>query len=303
MTLAEIESFSKQLGNLLWLSFSGGEPFLREDIDKIYETYLRNNKVNIFNCPTNGILTDTIVKKTANMLKLRKINTFSINLSLDGLKSTHDSVRGVKSFDNVIETYDGLVKLRARFPWLLLKVNTTISNRNIHEIVHLHSFVRERMPEVNFHSFDIIRGTPKDSGVVTPDLEQLEELKPELYKIWDSYLFYGGLRAMESKIANKITKAMFQTSLDILKTGRQPFLCYAGKVHCVMDNNGDIRLCELLPPVGNIRKNSFQQVWHSDIADKQRAVINKKGCTCTHLCFQNTNFMFNPKNWPKIVLG
>jgi len=302
LSLKEIKKFSKQLGELVWLSFSGGEPFMRPDIDQIYKIYLRNNKVKIFNCPTNGMLTDIIVKKTEEMLKLGGPKNFSINLSLDGLENTHNTIRDLSCFNNVLKTYDGLVKLREKYPWLLIKLNTVITNKNLHEIEKLHFFVKKRMPEINFHSFDIIRGTPKDSNVKTPTIEELNKLKSLLYKIWNSYSFYGK-KSFESKIANNTTKILFETCINILKTNKQPFPCYAGKVHCVLDNNGDISLCELLPKIGNIKSKSFIEVWDSKVAKKQKQSIKNKSCTCTHLCFQNTNFMFRLRNWPKMLFS
>ena len=300
LTLEEIDKFSKQLGKLVWLTFSGGEPFIREDIDKIYEIYLKNNNPEIFNCPTNGILTENIITKTELMLKKRKLKTFSINLSLDGTEEMHNKLRGINCFHKVLETYDELIKLKKKYPYLLIRVNTTLSNKNINSIEEIHNFVKKRMPQINFHSFDILRGTPKESSIETPKIEDLEKVKPILYKIWDSYHFFGK-KHLESHIASKTTKSLFEISLNILKTNKQPFQCYAGKVHCVLDNNGDIHLCELLPKVGNIKENNFKEIWYSEKAIKQRKSISNKECTCTHLCFQNTNFMFNLNNWPKML--
>lgn len=300
LSLKEIQSFSNQLSNIIWLSFSGGEPFLREDIDKIYEIYLKNNKPEIFNCPTNGILTKRIIEKTENMLNAGKIKNFSINLSLDGLEKTHNLIRGVKCFNNILETYDALNILKNKYPNLLIKVNTTISNINIKEIEDLNNFIKSRMPKIDFHSFDIIRGTPKDSNIKTPSIEELENIKPLLTKIWNSYEFFGD-KSIQSKIARNTTNSLYDISLKILKTNKQPFPCYAGKIHCVLDNNGDVKLCELLPKVGNIRENIFKKVWNSENAIAQRKMIKRRGCTCTHLCFQNTNYMFNLKHWPRML--
>jgi len=302
LTLEEIRTFSKSIGKLVWLSFSGGEPFLRDDIDEIYEIYLKNNSIESFNCPTNSMLSGRIIEKTENMLKLGKINHFSINLSLDGVGGLHDSLRGVKCFDRTLETYDRLVKLKKKYPWLSLRVNTALSNKNINHVDEIHKFVKERMPEINFHNFDILRGLPRDSDLKTPTIKELKEVRPSLFKIWESYRFFGN-NNFKSHIAFNITKQLFDISVKIMKTNKQPFPCYAGKVHCVLDNNGDVQLCELLPKVGNIRKNNFTNVWNSIEANKQRAMIKKRGCTCTHLCFQNTNFMFNMRNWPKILLS
>lgn len=302
LSLSEIDNFSQQLGKLVWLSFSGGEPFLREDIDKVYATYRKNNSPATFNCPTNGIITDIIISKTKAMLRQGRLDEFSINLSLDGTADVHNNMRGINCFDNVISTYDGLAGLKKKYPWLLLKVNTTLSNKNIENVAELHEFVRQRMPLANFHSFDIIRGSPKDGSLKAPSMDQLIHIRPLLHSIWKDYSFFGS-KSIKSRIAYNTTRQLYDVSLGIIKTNKQPFECLAGRVHCVLDNNGDIKLCELLPPVGNIRSKSFFEVWHSDIAESQRKSISDRNCACTHLCFQNTNYMFNPINWPKMLFG
>ena len=44
LSLEEIERISSSLGSLLWLAFSGGEIFLRDDLVEIARTFYRNNK-------------------------------------------------------------------------------------------------------------------------------------------------------------------------------------------------------------------------------------------------------------------
>jgi radical SAM protein with 4Fe4S-binding SPASM domain len=130
-------------------------------------------------------------------------------------------------------------------------------------------------------------------------VEQLEDKKGEIFKIWEKYNFYG--KGIKSKIAMNAKKELFNTYINILKTKKQPFKCYAGKVHMALDNNGDVYLCELLPKVGNIREKSFSEIWKAYEAKKQRESINRRECYCTHSCFQNTNLIFNHRNWIKLL--
>ena len=44
------------LGQLLWLAFSGGETFLRDDLVEIADVFYKNNRPAIILLPTNGLL-------------------------------------------------------------------------------------------------------------------------------------------------------------------------------------------------------------------------------------------------------
>ena len=95
LSLGEIEKVSASLGSLLWLAFSGGEPFLRQDLVEIAEVFYARNKPCIILIPTNGLLPDVIAKNTEEILKRCARSTIAVKLSLDGREDVHDRLRGV----------------------------------------------------------------------------------------------------------------------------------------------------------------------------------------------------------------
>ena len=65
----DLEEYKKTFENIkkevMWLNLSGGEPFLRKDIDDIAIVAIENFKnMSILNIPTNGLRTELIKKKT-----------------------------------------------------------------------------------------------------------------------------------------------------------------------------------------------------------------------------------------------
>jgi len=303
LSLEEIEKFSKQLGKLIWISLSGGEPFLREDIDEIFKIFVKNNNVEDFSIPTNGILSDKIYEKTKKMLEYAKntsVKVFSLSLSLDGTKEVHDKIRGINCFDNVIETYNKLEKLKDEYNFFSIRLSTTLSNVNINNIEDLHKEVIKKMPRIDYHNFEIIRGDPKNKFYTPPTTEDLHKIKPLLMSIYKKYNYYPNNK-FASKIAFNTKEFLYDAYLKILHDKKQPFPCYAGIVHCVLGYQGDIYFCELLPKIGNIRKSTFKEIWNSEMAEKMRSFIKMRKCTCTHTCFQTTNFIFNQKHWLKLL--
>ncbi len=58
VTLDEIEKISKSLPGLLHLILTGGEPFLRSDIEEIAGVFYKNSGTKSISIPTNGFFTD-----------------------------------------------------------------------------------------------------------------------------------------------------------------------------------------------------------------------------------------------------
>lgn len=299
LSLEEIEIFSRELGKLVWLDLSGGEPFLREDLVELCRIFIKNNKLDVLSIPTNGILTEKIYSDVLKLLQEKKLKELNINLSIEGPKQIHDEIRGVKCFDRVVQTYKKLAPLKKRFPKLSIMVSTVITNKNYKLLEQFHKQIKKDMPAIDFHNLEIMRGDPKNKNYSAPSVEQLEQLRPTVFKIWQSYDYYRS--RFQARIADKTKKILFENYLKIMKTRKQPWQCFAGRVHAVLDYKGDISVCELLPAIGNIRKQTFTEIWDSKRARVMKASIKAKKCTCTHSCFQITNLIFNQFYWPKLI--
>jgi len=97
LTLEEIKRFlaSKTLKNLVILSLTGGEPFLRDDIADIAIVASEMiPQLRDFRVATNGTLTEKITSAIETVLTETDLDV-SIKLSLDGFEETHDKVRRV----------------------------------------------------------------------------------------------------------------------------------------------------------------------------------------------------------------
>ena len=131
MSLGEIDRFFGSNPYLSWISLTGGEPFLREDIAGIAESAVeRMDDLFLLNIPTNGFLTGRIleiVEKIAGM----DIPKLYVTVSVDGTEEIHDSLRGVDgAWKKALRTYDGLRKLSQRFENLGTVMTYTIHEKN-----------------------------------------------------------------------------------------------------------------------------------------------------------------------------
>ncbi|MBU2519933.1 MAG: radical SAM protein, partial [Nanoarchaeota archaeon] len=81
---------------IFWVQLSGGEPLLRNDIFEIL-SYLRKKGIDT-EIYTNGTL---ITKEIAKKLKILDVD--NINISLDGLKQSHERIRGRETYEKTVE--------------------------------------------------------------------------------------------------------------------------------------------------------------------------------------------------------
>ncbi|HNT52328.1 MAG TPA: radical SAM protein, partial [Candidatus Syntrophosphaera sp.] len=130
-TAEEYAKTFKQIGRApYWITFSGGEPFLRQDLAEIVTTIYRISRPHIINIPTNGILTNAIADYTAAIAKACPQAQIIINISLDGIEEQHDEIRKVPgNYKKAIATFHRLKSLK--LPNLAVGIHTVISQFNV----------------------------------------------------------------------------------------------------------------------------------------------------------------------------
>ncbi len=299
LTFEEIKKLSLGLGKLSNLAISGGEPILREDLPEICELFYKNNGTGSIHVPTNGLNPEKISSVLAKILE--KCNCkVSVAISIDGLKETHESIRGVKgNWDSVFVTYKSLVPLKKRYPNFKIFVNTVISNKNYKEFRELVELVKKEMPLLDGHGFDWIRGDPKNKDFSLPDLREVREMIPLLKNVRRYYS--RKKRSLTDRMELSIRNYITDLKYDIIRTNTQVVPCRAGDMFAVVYPGGDVALCELLPAIGNLRKDDMETIWNSEKAEDQRKFIKAKSCHCTHGCFQPSNALLSLRSYPRIL--
>jgi len=131
-------SVFKKLG-INKLRFTGGEPFLRDDIFDIIE-FADSIGIKNINVTTNGYLDGEKIGKIA------KSSLSSINISLDTLdRQKYKVLTGVDGLSEVISTIKSLSRFKK------VKINTVLLRSvNFDEIEHLISFAKENNVVIRF---------------------------------------------------------------------------------------------------------------------------------------------------------
>lgn len=303
LSLGEIEKISRSMGDLLWLAFSGGEVFLRDDIVEISTLFYKNNRPAIMLFPTNGMLPEIIRDRTEEILRRCRKSVIAVKLSLDGIEETHDRLRGSKgSFEKTMTTYRLLEDLIGEYPHFELGINTVFCSENqdmMHEII---DFVKG-MKNVKTHTISMVRGGKGDER-----LRKVDHLK-----------YHAAIERLEENLKNRTSRtyrfrgARIKAAQDILQrrlihrttTEKKRLIpCYAGRLNLVLTETGDVYPCEILSGAfGNVRDYDYDigKVARSEKAREIVRSIMEKRCYCTHECYFMTNILFNPRLYPLLA--
>ncbi len=79
--------------------------------------------------------------------------------------------------------------------------------------------------------------------------------------------------------------------------------CTAGVLAGVVYANGDVSVCEIHEPIGNLRENSFNEIWNSKEAKELRASIARKECWCTTEIFMWPSIVYQPTALLRVMSG
>jgi MoaA/NifB/PqqE/SkfB family radical SAM enzyme len=296
LSVEEIFALSRSLGRIENLNLSGGEPFLRKEFSDICRQFIRHNGVRQIYVPTNGWFEERTVEAVTEVLQESELDLLAVELSLDGMAEFHDKFRVAKgSFRRAMQTYEALARLQRTDPRLRIHAISTATNVNVEEIRRLTTYLYERCPQMDHHNLAIIRGDRKNPALLTPPLDEYRELFEYIRRLWAQREQgrYGG-----------IVEPMLQwAKLQTLEKKTQVVKCRAGVLTAVVAANGDVSVCELHEPLGNLRQQSFWEIWNSPKATQLRDSIARKACHCTTEVFLWPSIVFQPTHLARAMVG
>jgi len=303
LSTAEIARLAPSIGPLLWLSFSGGEPTLREDLSEIAGIFAKSCRPVIVLLSTNGLDPRRTAAAAAGLLASAPRSTVVVKLSLDGPPELHDRLRGVPdAYARVTESLGLLREMAEREPRLEVGVNTVLCAANQEAIREVFAEV-SRLGGVDTHTLSLVRGTIPDPelGAVDPAryLAAADTLAGALRAgSQPRYRFFGArLKAAQDVLQRRVIA-------ESLRRRGRVIPCHAGRLNLVLDERGELFPCEEFSlRLGNVRDHGFD-VRATAASGQGRAVlasIARGTCWCTHECYVMTNILFDLRHYPALL--
>ena len=301
LNLDEIETISRDLPNLLSVSLTGGEPYLRPDLPEIAAAFEQNSHVRNIQIPSNGLLVEKTVSRAEQLLQKVRRARVCTGVSLDGPEDIHNRIRqNPKSFKRALETLVELKKLKPSFPNLSVGVALTVSSANQSRLDEFYRFVEEEL-QPDAITVTLVRGNPLDPSLKQVDLNAYHDFSR---------------RAIEYRRAHRLTDRWSEL-LVIAKEEETYRLigqaavathrispCYGGELIAVLSETGEVYPCETLDKsMGNVRNfgGNFAKLWKAERAREARRYQKELGCQCTYECAMSVNTLFNPKRALRIL--
>ena len=282
LTLEEQLNIVDQLGRagVSMVVLSGGEPLTNPNLGKLIER-IRTYDIAI-SIDSNGILMNREVVQS-----LKRAGVASVELSLDSVDpAIHDQFRGL---DGAFEKTLNAVDLCSE-AGIFTTVATTITAMNYADSSKLVALAKNHgASRVVF--FDLIpAGRGRNIEQLRLSRDQLLDLmefvkKPftrngiEVFTELPQYVVYSS-NGEEDSVSNHTDQTLsierFTVSTFFDCAGRNnaykrfaPYLggCPAGRIYCNIQPNGNVTPCMFMPeyPIaGNLRKQSFEDIWRGE---------------------------------------
>ncbi|MDA8388758.1 MAG: radical SAM protein [Nitrospiraceae bacterium] len=244
------------------LNVTGGEPFMREDLEDIIPVLRKKTKRLVIS--TNGFFTRKILKLAS------RHRDVGIRISIEGLPRVNDELRGIKDgFDRALRTLIRLHDMGARD----IGFGITVSDRNTGDLMELYRLSRMLGFEFAtaavhnsfyFHKFDNGFAEPERAADEVRKLVN-EQLKSKRAKEWFRAYFNHGL-------------------INYIRGGARLLPCGMAHDSFFLDPMGEVLPCNVLyKPMGNLRTAEFGSIWGSEAAEEARLMVKncRKNCWMT----------------------
>lgn len=254
------------LPNFKFVNITGGEPFVRRDLEDIVEVmYKKSDRVVI---STSGWHTDRIIHMA------EKFPNIGIRISIEGLSQKNDDLRGRDgTFDRALRVLLTLKEMGVKD----IGYGCTVSNHNSEDMLWLYKLSRELGMEFATAAFHNSYYFHKDDNEITNKNEVIGNfnkliellLKENTPKSWFRAFFNLGL-------------------INYIRGNPRMLPCEAGTANFFIEPYGDVYPCNGLEDrywkesMGNIRDvKSFDELWFSEQAEKVRGLVR----TCPKNCW------------------
>lgn len=295
LTLDEIEKVSRSLPNLLTLSLTGGEPYLRADLPDIAAAFERNSHVRNIQIPSNGLLVERTVSRVEELMQKVRRARVATGVSLDGPEDIHNRIRqNPKSFERALETLAELKKLKPRFPNLSVGVALTVSSANQYRLDEFYRFVEEEL-QPDAVTMTLVRGNPIDPSLKEVDLDLYRDFARRVIKYRKAH---GLTNGWIDRLVTAKEEETYRLIGEAAQADHRISSCYSGELIGILSETGEVYVCETLDKsMGNIRNfdGDFAKLWRGELADEGRRFQKQLGCQCTYECAMSINSLFNPK--------
>lgn len=245
-----------------FINITGGEPFLREDIEEVVEKALNKTKRLVIS--SNGYFTDRIIK-----LFERFGNRLGIRISIEGLPAANDELRGIKNgFDHGLRTLTTLHGMGITD----IGFGMTVSDRNADDMIELYRLA-------NAMDLEFATATTHNSFYFHTSANQYND-QEKVAKTFENI----AIELLKTSKPKNWFRAYFNMGLARKVRGQKRALpCEVGTDMFFVDPGGNVLPCNGSDSpmiMGNLHAQDFDTIWNSSQAKKIRQEVKNCNKQC-----------------------
>ncbi|HYN08535.1 MAG TPA: radical SAM protein [Vicinamibacterales bacterium] len=277
MTPAEVEQFFTRWPQFRWVHLTGGELFMRRDLDDVVAAIQRSCKsLFLLNFPTTGWFGDKTVALVENVLK-RGVGRLMTTISIDGPKAMHEELRGLPgSWDRGIETFRRLRGIK-RSNYQVV-VGMTLMEKNAAQVDATIAAIRQVIPD--FKRTELHLNIGHESGHYFANLGRgLSSHHTEVLNAVERHRRENGVGLHPVKFLEDRYQALIAKYYE---TGKSPLPCTALSSSCFIDAYWNLYPCSIWDEkIGNLRESGFdlQGMWDSPRRRELREDVVQERCS------------------------
>lgn len=238
--------------NVMEVTISGGECLTYKGIEKIIKKFLINGiKVDVF---TNALLLKNVLDKIDSDI-LNK-NALLFYVSVDGLKSSHEQIRGKNTFDKTIENIKYAIE--KGYP---VVTNTVINKINYCDIMDMIVLLKQMgVKDVQLSNL-IVQGSADNSMKIS--LSEQMALKEKINDLYKEHPEFGYIYYSEVPDSDGVRKVYSLSNGKKDFIGNDNWKCTAGVARVTIDSNGKVYCCPFIKDsyLGDLNKENLSDVW------------------------------------------
>jgi len=276
LTIDELRALVRENPQVTWVDLTGGEIFLRPDIDEVFDAILTGwTRLAILHFPTNGFQTDRIVRSVERIAARKPAARVVVTVSLDGDEALNDEIRGIKGgFRRQIATFTAL----RRIPGIVSALGMTLSTWNLEKFGETFAACARECPGLTTGDIHLNVAQKSDHYYGNADLDDVapdpDAARVEIGK-------YRQLRGLPRTPMQLLETAYLRNLDTFLATGRTPMPCHALRASCFIDPWGVVYPCiSYSRPIGRLRDTGMrlEPLWNAAETARLQSEIWKGDC-------------------------
>jgi MoaA/NifB/PqqE/SkfB family radical SAM enzyme len=287
----------------VWVTLSGGDQFVRSDLDEVVRLVVTQIEPSIVNIPMNGVITERIFQLLPKIAHHTSGKQLVLNLSVDEIGAAHDAIRGAeRNYEKLLGVAELIHDLKKTYPHVVLGVHTVISKRNVHRIPEIEREARAAfrpdsyIAEVAENRVEL-KTMEKD---ITPSPADFRRAVAHLANVIESHRSGHPV----ARLVESLRLEYYELAARVLEEQRQVIDCYAGWASAQLAPDGHVwGCCVRAESVGNVRDHGydFRTVWFGAQADAFRASVKAHSCACPLANASYTNLLLDPRSLVRVA--